>query len=106
MRPYETFVHGNSADDPIQPAERCLEVIESTPKSVERIVTCSRAAGLEYRTGIVDMTREEITDAAEWHRAKLQGLRTVKLEPNGCGGIHLLDDVHLVVRLDLIGRGV
>jgi len=99
MRPYEAFVYGNSADVPTQLAERCLEVIESTLKSVERVVACLRAAELEHHIGIVAMTRTEIADAAEWHRAKLQGLLAVKLKPNNCGGIHLVDDVHLVVRL-------
>lgn len=99
-------MYGNSADDPMQLAKSCLEVIESMLKSVQRIGTCSRAAELEYRIGLVATTRKEIADAAEWHRAKLQGLLAVKLKPNSCGGIHLVDGVHLVVRLKLIGLGV
>lgn len=102
MRPYEAFVYGNSVDDPTQLAERCLEVIEKALKSVERVVACLRAAELEYRIGIVAMTRTEIAEAAEWHRAKLQALLAVKLKPNRCGGIYQVDDVHLVVRLTLI----
>jgi hypothetical protein len=98
MRPYEAFVYGNSVDEPDRLAERCLEVIENTLKSVERVVACLRAAELEDHIGIVAMTRTEIADAAEWHRAKLQALLAVKLRPNNCGGIHLVDDVHLVVR--------
>ena len=39
MRSYEAFVYGNSADEPNKLAERCLEVIESTLKSVERVTT-------------------------------------------------------------------
>jgi len=37
-RPYEAFVYGNSADEPTRLAERCLEVIEGTLKSVDRVV--------------------------------------------------------------------
>ncbi|WP_341892266.1 hypothetical protein [Variovorax sp. YR752] len=99
-RPYEAFVYGNSADEPTRLAERCLEVIEGTLKSVDRVVACLRAAELEHGIGIPAMTRAQITDAAEWHRAKLQGLLAVKLQLTNRGGdIHLVDDLHLVVRL-------
>jgi len=96
-------VYGNSADDLTQLAQHCLEVIEKTLKSVERVVACLRAAELESRIGIVAMTRTEIADAAEWHRAKLQALLAVKLR---LGGIYQVDDVHLVVRLTVIECGV
>ncbi|RRH88396.1 hypothetical protein EH244_12205 [Variovorax beijingensis] len=99
-RPYEAFVYGNSADEPTRLAERCLEVIEGTLKSVDRVVACLRAAELEHGIGIPAMTRAQIADAAEWHRAKLQGLLAVKLQLTNRGGdIHLVDDLHLVVRL-------
>ncbi|MDH6170076.1 hypothetical protein M2282_005246 [Variovorax boronicumulans] len=99
VRPYEAFVYGNSADEPDRLAERCLEVIESTLKSVERVAACLRAAELEHGIGIAAMTRAEIADAAEWHRAKLQGLLAVKLRSTGCGDLQVVEDLHLVVRL-------
>ena len=95
VRPYEAFVYGNAADEPNKLAERCLEVIESTLKSVERV----RAAELENGIGISAMTRTEIADAAEWHRAKLQGLLAVKLRRTGCGDLQVVEDLHLVVRI-------
>ena len=95
VRPYEAFVYGNAADEPNKLAERCLEVIESTLKSVERV----RAAELENGIGIAAMTRTEIADAAEWHRAKLQGLLAVKLRRTGCGDLQVVEDLHLVVRI-------
>jgi hypothetical protein len=99
VRPYEAFVYGNAADEPDKLAERCLEVIESTLKSVERVTACLRAAELEHGIGIAAMTRTEIADAAEWHRAKLQGLLAVKLRRTGCGDLQLVEDLHLVVRI-------
>ena len=99
VRPYEAFVYGNAADEPNKLAERCLEVIESTLKSVERVTACLRAAELEHGIGIAAMTRTEIADAAEWHRAKLQGLLAVKLRLTGCGDLQLVEDLHLVVRI-------
>lgn len=99
-RPYEAFVYGNSAHEPTRLAERCLEVIEGTLKSVDRVEACLRAAEMEHGIGIPAMTRAQIADAAEWHRAKLQGLLAVKLQLTHRGGdIHLVDDLHLVVRL-------
>ncbi|WP_041946212.1 hypothetical protein [Variovorax paradoxus] len=99
MRPYEAFVYGHSADEPNKLAERCLEVIEHTLKSVERVAACLRAAELEHGIGIAAMTRTEIADAAEWHRAKLQGLLAVKLRRTRCGDLQLVEDLHLVVRI-------
>ena len=99
VRPYEAFVYGNAADEPNKLAERCLEVIESTLKSVERVTACLRAAELEHGIGIAAMTRTEIADAAEWHRAKLQGLLAVKLRRTGCGDLQVVEDLHLVVRI-------
>jgi len=99
VRPYEAFVYGNSADEPNKLAERCLEVIESTLESVERVTACLRAAELEHGIGIAAMTRTEIADAAEWHRAKLQGLLAVKRRRTGCGDLQLEEDLHLVVRI-------
>ena len=57
-------MYGNSADEPTRLAERCLEVIEGTLKSVDRVVACLRAAELEHGIGIPAMTRAQIADAA------------------------------------------
>jgi hypothetical protein len=73
-------VYGNAADQPNKLAERCLEVIGSKLKSVERVTACLCAAELEHGIGIPAMTHMEIADAAEWHRVKLQGLLAVKLQ--------------------------
>lgn len=99
-RPYEAFVYGNAADEPDKLAARCLEVIESTLKSVERVTACLRAAELEHSIGIAAMTRTEIHDAAEWRRAELQGLLAVKLRRTSCGDLQLMEDLHLVVRIE------
>lgn len=99
VRPYEAFVYGNSAGEPNKLAERCLEVIESALKSVERVTACLRACESEHGIGIAAITRTEIADAAEWHRAKLQGLLAVKRRRTGCGDLQLEEDLHLVVRI-------
>ena len=53
-----------------------------------------------YGNSADEPTRAQIADAAEWHRAKLQGLLALKLQLTNRGGdIHLVDDLHLVVRL-------
>lgn len=49
VRPYEAFVYGNSADEPNKLAEHCLEEIESTLKSVERVTACFGAQGSNDR---------------------------------------------------------